>query len=133
MPRRFTVALNARFCLSQPKLGVDKAPDYFIEAGLPQQLTELGWAVKFDGHLRFEETDVQNDTPIGKLKNPRLVSSVCKTVAQAVGEHAKQGRLPVTLGGDHSLVCSTREASLLVVTDLILSLITGYGYYLGDA
>lgn len=118
-PRQYAVDLNA-VSVWQPRLGVDKAPDYFIEAGLPHQLVELGWDVKFDGYLQFGEIDALGDPPIGKLKNPRFVSRVCKAVAHAVGEHAKQGRLPVTLGGDHSLVRLTREMARHAIMELIL-------------
>lgn len=89
---------------SQPKAGVDGGPIHLVEAGLPQQLTELGWKVQFDGHHQFEDINTKDDPPIGKLKNPRLVSRVCKAVADVVADHAKKGQLPLTLGGDHSLV-----------------------------
>lgn len=75
-----------------------------VEAGLIDQITELGWKVKFDGHHQFEEVNAQDDPPIGILKNPRLVSRVTEAVSKAVGGHAKKGELPITLGGDHSLV-----------------------------
>lgn len=38
------------------------------------------------------------------MKNARLVSDVCERLAQVVGAHAGRGELPVTVGGDHSLV-----------------------------
>jgi arginase len=38
------------------------------------------------------------------MKKPRLVSAVCERVGEKVGEIAKKGWLPLTLGGDHSLV-----------------------------
>ena len=88
----------------QAKLGVDKGPIHLVEAGLPKQLSELGWQVQFDGHHQFEEVNEAEDPPIGVLKNPRLVSKVTKAVADVVGAHAKEGQLPVTIGGDHSLV-----------------------------
>ena len=75
-----------------------------MQAGLIGQLEALGWKVKFDGHHQFEEISAANDPPIGILKNPRLVSRVTESVAQVVGAHAAKGELPVTLGGDHSLV-----------------------------
>lgn len=75
-----------------------------VEAGLIDQITGLGWKVKFDGHHQFEEVDAQVDPPIGILKNPRLVSRVTEAVAKVVGSHVKNGELPITLGGDHSLV-----------------------------
>lgn len=90
--------------LSQPKLGVDKGPIHLVEAGLIEQLQEIGWKVNFDGHHQFEEIQAASDPPIGILKNPRLVSRVAQSVANVVGGHAKNGQLPVTLGGDHSLV-----------------------------
>ncbi|KAK4686605.1 arginase, partial [Tremellales sp. Uapishka_1] len=47
------------------------------------------------------------DPDIGKMKKPRLVSAVCKRVAMVVGDIAKKGWLPLTLGGDHSLAMGT--------------------------
>ena len=88
----------------KPKPGVDQGPIYLVKAGLVNQLEELGWIVQFDGHHQFEEVNALVDPPIGILKNPRLVSKVTKAVAEVVGGHAKQGQLPVTIGGDHSLV-----------------------------
>jgi len=75
-----------------------------VKAGLVSQLEALGWKVKFDGHHQFEEINATDDPPIGILKNPRLVSRVTKSVADVVGAHIARGELPVTLGGDHSLV-----------------------------
>ena len=89
----------------QAKLGVDHGPIHLVEAGLEQQLKDLGWRVQFDGHHQFEEISEENDPPIGKMKNPRFVSRVCKAVAGVVSNHARRGQLPVVLGGDHSLVC----------------------------
>ncbi|KAJ7864838.1 hypothetical protein B0H14DRAFT_2735855 [Mycena olivaceomarginata] len=77
-----------------PRVGVDQGPIHMVEAGIVKELTELGWAVKFDGHHQFEEVNAITDPPIGKLKNPRLVSAVTKAVAEVVGGHAKQKVLP---------------------------------------
>ncbi|KAG8706142.1 Arginase, catabolizes arginine to ornithine and urea [Ceratobasidium sp. 394] len=100
-----TVAIvGCPFSGGQPKPGVDHGPIHLVNAGLEQQLAELGWKVKFDGHHQFEDIDTQADTPIGILKRPRLVSKVTQAVAEVVGAHAQRGELPLTLGGDHSLV-----------------------------
>lgn len=108
-----TVAIvGCPFRGGQPKLGVDKGPIHLVEAGLVDQLKELGWNVQFDGHHQFEEIAAADDPPIGKLKNPRLVSRVCQSVAKVVGEHAKSGQLPLTLGGDHSLAMGTISGTL---------------------
>ncbi|QRW02176.1 agmatinase [Ceratobasidium sp. AG-Ba] len=103
-----TVAIvGCPFSGGQPRAGVDRGPIHLVDAGLQQQLSELGWNVKFDGHHQFEDIDAQNDSPIGILKRPRLVSRVTQAVAEAVGAHAKRGELPLTLGGDHSLAMGT--------------------------
>ncbi|KAH7867740.1 Ureohydrolase [Lentinula edodes] len=125
------------FSGGQPKIGVDEGPIHLVEAGLVNQLQELGWNVKFDGHHQFEDikytlssssatasspaAGTDNDTsttsnhwdpPIGILKNPRLVSRVCEEVAKVVSGHAKKGELPLTLGGDHSLAMGTISGTL---------------------
>ena len=41
------------------------------------------------------------------MKNPRRVSAVTKRLATQVYEHASQGRLVLTLGGDHSIAIGT--------------------------
>ncbi|KAG6814560.1 hypothetical protein H0H92_000088 [Tricholoma furcatifolium] len=103
-----------------PRPGVDKGPIHLVEAGLIDQISDLGWKVKFDGHHQFEEVNAVNDPPIGILKNPRLVSKVCQAVATAVGDHARNGELPVTLGGDHSLAMGTVSGTLSVHPDACL-------------
>jgi arginase len=94
----------------QHRVGVDEGPIHLVNAGLTDQLTELGWNVQFDGHHQFEEISAASDPPIGKLRNPRLVSKVTEAVAKTVGGYAKKGQFPVTLGGDHSLVNIIRLA-----------------------
>ncbi|KAI0690578.1 hypothetical protein BC835DRAFT_1363861, partial [Cytidiella melzeri] len=93
---------------------VDQGPIHLVQAGLPKQLEDLGWNVHFDGHHQFEDISatVTSDPDIGKLKNPRVVSKVCEAVAKAVGGYAKEGVLPVTLGGDHSLAMGTISGTL---------------------
>jgi len=41
------------------------------------------------------------------MKNPRAVSAVTKRIADQVYTHAKEGRLVLTLGGDHSIAIGT--------------------------
>lgn len=81
--------------------------------------------MQFDGHHQFEEIDTESDPPIGKLRNPRLVSRVCEAVAKVVGDHAKKGQLPLTLGGDHSLV--SRALRIRRVLDDMMENLIGAG------
>ena len=70
---------------------MDQGPIHLVNAGLVDQLKDLGWQVQFDGHHQFEEVSAERDPPIGVLKNPRLVSNVSKAVAESVGAHARKG------------------------------------------
>jgi len=116
-----TVAIvGCPFSGGQPRAGVDEGPIHLVEAGIVNQLKELGWKVQFDGHHLFEEIEAASDPPIGKLKNPRLVSRVTEAVARTVGKHAKEGVLPLTLGGDHSLAMGTVSGTLDTYPDACL-------------
>jgi arginase len=77
---------------------------HLVKAGLIGQIQTLGWKVQFDGHHQFEDISVEHDPPQGILKRPKLVSTICENVSKAVGKHIHNGALPLTLGGDHSLV-----------------------------
>jgi len=112
----------------QPRPGVDKAPIHLVEAGLIDQITGLGWIVDFDGHHQFEDFQAKDDPPIGIVKNPRLVSRVTEAVADVVGRHARDGKLPITIGGDHSLVGVSCCPHPLKLTTL-----TGDGHYFWNA
>ncbi|KAF5357957.1 hypothetical protein D9756_001455 [Leucocoprinus leucothites] len=109
---RTAAIVGCPFSGGQPKAGVDEGPIHLVEAGLIDQLKDLGWAVTFDGHHQFEENNNLDDPPIGKLKNPRTVSRVTRSVADVISGHAKAGILPVTLGGDHSLAMGTISGTL---------------------
>ncbi|KAJ7839977.1 arginase [Mycena olivaceomarginata] len=99
----------------QPRAGAELGPIHVVQAGLVKQLSELGWEVKFNGHLQFDAPNPTTDLQIGKL---RLVSKAAKTVAEVVAEHAKMGALPVTLGGDHSLAMGTISGTLDAYPDV---------------
>jgi len=105
------------FSGGQHRLGVDKGPIHMVNAGLVDQLKGLGWVVEFDGHHQFEDIAAEFDPPIGKLKNPRLVSNVTQAVARVAGDHAARGSLLLTLGGDHSLAMGTIAGTLSRYTD----------------
>lgn len=94
------------FSGGQRRLGVDTGPNSLVEAGLIGQLEELDWKVNFTGHQHFEDVNdsLKDDGDIGNMKLPRTVSEVCKRVAKVVESASRNGSVPLTLGGDHSLV-----------------------------
>lgn len=103
------------FSGGQGKPGVDAAPTALIESGLLTQLRdELGY--RLHGHDAVHSyADVvpppERDPPHRGMKNPRAVSAVTRRIADQVYEHAREGRLVLTLGGDHSIAIGTIAGS----------------------
>lgn len=95
--------------LGQCKAGVDAAPSALISAGLLTQLKEdLGYTLHHDGTVHaYSDLMPKSDSDYRNMKNPRAVSAVTKQISTQVYEHASQGRLVLTLGGDHSIAIGT--------------------------
>lgn len=93
----------------QCKEGVDAAPLALIEAGLLTQLRdELGYRLHGDAEVHSYTSLVPAaDPPYRGMKNPLAVSAVTRRIADQVYAHASQGRLVLTLGGDHSIAIGT--------------------------
>lgn len=51
------------------------------------------------------------------MKNPRAVSAVNKRLQSQVYEHAREGRLVLTLGGDHSIAIGTISGSTKAIRE----------------
>ncbi|KAL2441763.1 Arginase [Exophiala dermatitidis] len=97
------------FSGGQCKEGVDAAPTALIEAGLLGQLRdELGYNLHGDNSVHnYNEMRPTNDPPHRGMKNPRAVSAVTEKLATQVYEQAREGRMVLTLGGDHSIAIGT--------------------------
>jgi len=91
---------------------VDEGPLKIMEGPLLEEVKSLSWTPHFSGHQSFsihtsKFSDETNDPPIGKLKKPRLVSQVNSEVKKVIESNAKEGKMVVSLGGDHSLALGT--------------------------
>ncbi|KAK4690998.1 arginase, partial [Lecanoromycetidae sp. Uapishka_2] len=97
------------FSGGQCKPGVDAAPTALISAGLLTQLKEdLNYTLHHDETVHTYSSLMPNSDPdFRNMKNPLAVSAVTKQISTQVYEHAKQGRLVLTLGGDHSIAIGT--------------------------
>ncbi|KAI1097564.1 arginase-like protein [Jackrogersella minutella] len=97
------------FSGGQCKPGVDAAPSALIESGLLRQLREeLNY--KLHGHdtvHSYRDLVPKEDPPFRNMKNPKAVSSVTERLCDQVYEHAREGRMVLTLGGDHSIAIGT--------------------------
>lgn len=110
LPKRNELGIVAvGFSGGQPKPGVDAAPMALIESGLIQQLKEdLEYNVTFDGQVRSYSDILPADDPDYRgMKRPKFASAVTKDVSEQVYNFAKEGKLVLTLGGDHSIAIGT--------------------------
>jgi arginase len=92
--------------LGSDRRGVDMGPSAIRYAGLSEKLRELGHRVEDIGNI---------DTPIAeaskvehsKAKYLGQVRRVCLELSKAVSRSLRSGRLPLVLGGDHSIAIGT--------------------------
>ncbi|KAH6925495.1 hypothetical protein HPB50_006108 [Hyalomma asiaticum] len=88
----------------QPKPGVEKGPQFLRDAGLLDQLRDLGHKVKDYGDVSV--AGEPNVTDCGAI-NSDVVGQTNKNVRDAVAEVLRSGRVSLNLGGDHTLSIGT--------------------------
>lgn len=89
-------------------------PEYILNAGFESQLQELGWETSIDYALEgthLEQLKVDERDEFG-VKNAQIVSDCNKKIFDACSKAHASGRLPVTIGGDHSIGTATVAAAL---------------------
>ena len=80
-----------------------------ISSGLLSQLkNDLNYTLHHDDTVHnYNSLIPSSDPDYRNMKNPLAVSAVTKQISSQVYEHASQGRLVLTLGGDHSIAIGT--------------------------
>ncbi|KAK6840806.1 Arginase [Apiospora arundinis] len=97
------------FSGGQGKQGVDAAPSALIESGLLRQLREeLNYKLHGDDTVHsYADLTPETDEPYRDMKNPKRVSAVTQRLCEQVYTQAREGRMVLTLGGDHSIAIGT--------------------------
>jgi len=114
----------APFCGGQPKTGVELAPTHILSAGIEKQLQDLGWKTSIKHVPKCDLLSDEQDPPhkakdnFVPLKHTRAVGRVCKEVKELVAESARNKRLPLTIGGDHSLGIGTLGGTVSAYGDI---------------
>ncbi|ATP42163.1 arginase [Solibacillus sp. R5-41] len=90
----------------QQRRGVDMGPSAIRYAGLQNRLTVLGYSVEDEGniHVIDQTSNVQADA---QLLNLDEVVKVNTALARKVNEVVEKHRMPLVLGGDHSIAIGT--------------------------
>ena len=106
VPGRDIVIIGATLDLGQGRRGVDMGPSAIRYAGLEARLASLGYACEDRGNvdaavLESTGTDDEHARYLPAIKR------TCERVAERVAEAASAGRIPLVLGGDHSVALGT--------------------------
>jgi arginase len=106
MPTPRIKILGVPLDLGQNRRGVDMGPSAIRAAGLQARLREMGLEVDDAGDLTvvIPETQTLADSRARYLHE---IAAVCRRAAKHVGEFLEDGRVPVILGGDHSVAVGT--------------------------
>jgi arginase len=92
--------------LGAGRRGVDMGPSAIRLAGLNEKLALLGYQVDDLGNVTV---DLPENIPAGPVNARYLpqIAHTCERVAEMVERAMEQGRLPLVLGGDHSVAMGT--------------------------
>jgi arginase len=100
--KRRIAVIGAALDLGAGRRGVDMGPSAIRYAGLDARLVELGHEYVDRGNV---EAAVPEAAPVGDERARFLpeIKATCARVADAVAAAARDGDLPLVLGGDHSV------------------------------
>jgi arginase len=96
--------------LGAGRRGVDMGPSAIRIADLEPRLEQLGHNVHDLGNLGVTIPETQKIGE-GKLRYKAPILAICEEVRQAVEHSLDKGRLPLVLGGDHSLAIGSVAGS----------------------
>ena len=100
--RRFIEIIGVPVDLGAGRRGVDMGPSAIRVADLEARLEQLGHQVEDAGDLDVMIPETQ---PVGegKLRYKEPILAMCDALRRHVEQALDQGRLPLVLGGDHSI------------------------------
>ncbi|KAJ3079852.1 Arginase, catabolizes arginine to ornithine and urea, partial [Rhizoclosmatium hyalinum] len=113
----------------QPKGGVDHGPTVlFNEGKLVSQIEALDWKVEVEDHFpEFVHLKPNGNDTFGILKNVKYTSDVTHKIHNSVKKACEDGKLALTIGGDHSIAIGTISGSRAVHKNLGVIWVDAHG------
>jgi arginase len=102
MPPDVIQIIGVPLDLGAGRRGVDMGPSAMRIAGLTQSIESLGYAVVDAGDLEIPIAEV-SEMGTHEQRYLNEIAATCEQLAGMVKDALDAGRLPLTLGGDHSL------------------------------
>jgi arginase len=106
MAPRSIAIIGAALDLGAGRRGVDMGPSAIRYAGLEERLRLLGCDCADWGNVATEVAEATAEGDASARFLPQI-RATCERIAARVGEAAGEGRIPVVLGGDHSIALGT--------------------------
>ena len=106
LARSRVAILGAPLDLGAARRGVDMGPSAIRYAGLAEHLQNLGLAVEDLGNVEAEIPEIA-DVADEHARYLSEILATCSQIATRVRDIATSGRMPLILGGDHSIAMGT--------------------------
>ena len=101
--RQSTIAIiGAPMDLGAGRRGVDMGPSAIRVANIDRRVAALGYKVEDLGNVAVEQAE---NSPLGakRARYLKQIAETCVRLAERVDRAAGQGKVPLVLGGDHSI------------------------------
>src|SRR5665213_1835585 len=98
--------IGAPMDLGAGRRGVDMGPSALRLANLNEKLSSLGYEVEDLGNVRVDQPEA---SPVGHehARYLQQIAHTCERLMEMVEHAADQSKVPLVLGGDHSIAIGT--------------------------
>jgi len=104
-PARLSI-IGAPLDLGQDRRGVDMGPSAIRVANLHKRLASIGYEVEDRGNVPVKQRESLPDGP-ERAKYLPQIAATCRELGLAVEKTLDESKVPVVLGGDHSIAVGT--------------------------
>jgi|GEM_PF-890292 len=117
----------APFSAGGPNSAASDGPNALLKAGLKEDLIGIGFdvsvisppkALLLETKKAMHRKDLPRQVSTKSIKNIALIMKINQWLASVVSEEIKKGRIPLTIGGDHSLAIGTIAGTRDALSDL---------------
>jgi arginase len=98
--------IGAPLDLGQDRRGVDMGPSALRVANLNGRIASLGYQVEDLGNIPVPQPEASPEGPVRARYLPQIAET-CRRLGVMVEKAANQGKVPLVLGGDHSVAVGT--------------------------
>ena len=107
MNKRSVAVIGAPLDLGAGRRGVDMGPSAVRVAGLGKRLSALGYDVADLGNVPVAQAESVDDAGPGDAKYLHQIAATCERLGELVASGLASGKMPLVLGGDHSIAVGT--------------------------